>query len=73
MFNAVSVACAPRPRPRSLSHRRDIKYSAAPFADVSVLSKERAFTVHDDESSSSVNLTNVNFTGDKGLRGHCQK
>lgn len=37
MFNVVSVACAPRPR--SFSHRRDIKYTASPFADVSTSSK----------------------------------
>lgn len=47
MFNVVSVACAARPC--SFSHRRDIKYSAAPLADVSTSSKGCAFIVLDDK------------------------
>lgn len=46
MFNVVSVAFAPRPR--SFSHRRDIKYSASPLA-VSASSKGCASIVLDDK------------------------
>lgn len=71
MFNAISVACAPRPRLRSFSHRRDIKYSAV--SSTSACCLRNTLLPSTTKPSSSVNLTNVNFPGDNGLGMHCQK